>query len=181
MSQESHDDAQMALVVDLARLLKKHGSETFETLARNLRNPQLALQLGEVLSTIAAAAPKTAHAKSGSSRGSADRLDRLAQNLARTDTEAELAVRTLVESWLRGEPLPRLRDLKAFAERNGLAIPTSRSRRDAAADVLSDLLSMHQSDVGRFLQDLVVPARPDDRSLEGWSRIIERSRAEIER
>ena len=170
---------EIELLSDLANLLKKHGRETFESLAAMLAEPDFAHQLSDVLAAIAAAAPPGRTGTQVRRKEVPDRLGRVATRLAKIGGETEAALRPFVEAMQSGAALPAMKDIKGFAQRNNLPTPASKSRRDALASLVTSLINLPLQDLRELIPELEISLGASERSLEGWSRIIERSRAEL--
>jgi hypothetical protein len=175
---EEFGPAEAALLSDLGSLLQQHGVSTFKSLAAILADAQLADALAAILEALAAAGTNAGPSASRPARKRPDRLSRAAAQLDEMDESSKLALGPIVESALSGDPTFSLRDLQAFADRARLRRPAARSRRDALADVVLGLLRLSVEERSRLLPDLQDSLGSRERSLEGWDRIIERSRAQ---
>lgn len=176
MSDKQLSAPELALLADLGQLLKKHGPEPFRMLAESLADPEFATHLSAILSDLAAAAPQQpAGRKPSSSRTTRDRI--IAQ-LRNADTRHAALLAPIAEALAAGEALPRLKDVTEFALTTGLPVPRAKSRGDAILSVMRALVAMPTDELERILPGIRLPSRETQRSLEGWNRIIERSRAE---
>jgi hypothetical protein len=178
MSGKIRREEELALLTDLARLVTKYGPGVFQDLAESLEDPKFVERIRVVLLTVAANSPDDTE-RGRARRPSRDRLAGAEARLAEVDSPAAAALRSLVEAVSAGEPLPRLKDVKAFAMQHGLPVPGSNSRREAVARLVNVVLALPPEEVAALTPELESLVRSDDRSLEGWLRIIKRSRDEL--
>lgn len=176
MSDDQFSERELALLLDLTRLLKKHGPQAFKSLAASLADPEWSTRLSEILGAVAATAPQQSAAR-GSIRGrsASERVSAQLRNAA----PARLALLTpMVDKLVAGEALPRLKDVTEFAMTVGLPAPRAKSRGDAIVDVVRALVAMPTDEFEKLFPEMEAWTGRGQRSLGGWSRIIERSRAE---
>jgi hypothetical protein len=168
-------EPELALLADLGKLLKKHGTEPFRNLAESLADPEFAGRLSVVLAELSKAAPqRQAAQRSTSSRTIKERIDTL---LRSADAAHAELLTPVAESLATGETLPRLRDVTDIALAAGVPASRAKSRGDAIVALMRALIAMPTEELEKVLPTLQAPSR-GQRSLEGWNRIIERSRAE---
>lgn len=115
--------------------------------------------------------PNRAAAGGKRSKRRPDRLVRVAERLNEMDEAVASVVRPIVESALSGAPTLPLGDVQSFAHRSSLRVPAARSRRDALADIVENLLRLSVEERARLIPDLEDSLAPGERSLEGWDRI----------
>jgi hypothetical protein len=110
--------------------------------------------------------------RSGSSR------ERISAQLRNLDPGRSALLTPIVDQLAAGEALPRLKDVAEFALTVGLPVPRAKSRGDAVVNLLRMLKSMPIDELEKVIPDIQTQGDRGSRSLEGWNRIIERSRAE---
>jgi hypothetical protein len=172
---------ELALLIDVARLLEKYGQATFKRLADSLDDPEFTATVRRLVGATANTLPAPRGRARDRASAERRRLIRLAERVSEVGGHTAGApllgfIQAVIDDETR---LPRLKEIRSFAERNGLAAPTSTSRRNALAQVLDQLVSLPGETVEPLAAELYESARVDDRSLEGWSRIIEKSRAAV--
>lgn len=164
-----------ALLADLARLLQKHGRPAFESLSEDLADPSFSASLSQVLAATANAQrtlPESSHP-----RRRTDPLERVRAQVLSIDDETAVLLKSTIDDMLTGESSLSLRDLKSFAESIDLQLAKStKSRRDALAAVVRQVLSMPNARQLEVARELSATAATSPGSLEGWNSIIERSR-----
>lgn len=173
MSQKEHDfGREFALLEDVARLLRKHGSETFEALAAMLDDP---VRLRYVAAVLHAGASSAARVSAEPKR---DRLRRVAAKLATGTTAEERTLFALAHELDTGVLEPSLRDVRRAAEVAALPAPHAKRRRDALGELIENLLKLPSADLERAVRSVRSALAPSERSLAGWDDLIERSRSE---
>jgi hypothetical protein len=176
MSEKQLSAPELALLADLGQLLEKHGAEPFKKLAESLADPEFAARLSAILSNLAIAVPqRPAPRRPISSRTVRDRINAQLRN---ADAERVALLGPLAEDLASGEALPRLKDVSEFALTAGIAAPRAKSRGEAIVSIMRALVAMPTDEVERVLPVIKSPQKIDRRTLEGWNRIIERSRSE---
>jgi hypothetical protein len=176
MSDNQLSEREIALILDLARLLKKHGSATFKSLADSLADPAWSARLSEILSAVAATAPE--QQPMGQSRKSRSTSERIAAQLNRADPSRSALLSPRADKLVSGEALPSLKDVAEFASIVGLPVPRTKSRGDAVVALVRAMIEMPINELEKVVREIDVSVGQDRRSLQGWNRIIERSRAE---
>lgn len=157
------------LLVDLAKLLKKYGPDTFNNLATHLNNADFTKSLAEILEKTA----KTASTTKDNSVQPARREFR-ASLLAQTEIEPEKGALLihLYDGLMSKTFLPTLRDLQAFAADTGISLPKITSRDKAVVPLVKAVASMSLQDAEKHISHLKPALNSQDRTLEGWSNII---------
>ncbi len=168
------DRSEFDLLVDLARLLKKYGPETFDRLAQELASPDAARRLAKVLTLTAHAAPDLPAREKGANARAASPRDFRLRLLELTKAEQEKAdlLLPLYEGLLARTLLPNLRDIREFAAGKRLPPVTGASRPRAVIDFLESLASLPLDQLKSLVANLQPGPETGDRSLDAWTRII---------
>ena len=164
-----------ALLKDLASLLKKHGPTAFTELADFLRNPAAVTELISILKTSGAAARRagiTRPSGKGESQGTKGIVKRLLANINDKDPEKANPLSTFYDMLSTKRVLPTMRDLRDFADDNGLRPVTASSRDKAILPLLKDLATRSAEDIHGMLQQIRSVDTQGDRTLEGWTDVI---------
>lgn len=162
------------LLVDIARLLKKHGPEAFADLAHQMKEGQLQETLVSVLDSSAKSGRRFG-VKAASKRAAKKRpgnppfLVKLEQDDPQKAAIINEIHRRLVEKTI----LPLLRDIRLFAESNGLRPVTAKSRHQAVSSLLRGMASEPIERIEK-LNSLI--KENENRSLGGWTEVILRNR-----
>ena len=166
----NNEKVELDLLVDLAKLLKKHGVEAFDALAKALSSPDFPQRLIPILTATAKAGRASAENRSAKRRVPEFRAKLV--EAARQDPERGKLLLELYDGLLSKRLLPTLRDIQLFLTDHGRPASKSHSRDKAIVDLLQYVGGLSLSQLKeRFTEIKAVPVR-DDRSLEGWSNII---------
>jgi hypothetical protein len=176
MANRQLSEKEIALLLDIIRLLKKHGPEAFESLATYLSTSDWSDDASAILQAVAAIQPHQSVTEE--SKRSRSISERITAQLRNVDPARRALLEPVVGRLARGEALPRLKDVAEFALTAGLPIPNAKSRGDAVISLLRTLKAMPVDELEKIVPDLQGQASKGTRSLKGWNRIIERSRAE---
>jgi len=163
-----------SLLIDLARLLAKHGPEAFEALAQRVRDGQFQSELLALLETSAQAGRQTKRPlgrKAESQRESAGLTELLKQCQAEDPTKSD-ALRQIHERLIAKRLLPSLRHIRDFAQDNGLPRIAATSREKAIIPLMRGMLSLPRDRVVSLLQQTSRLEEKGGRTLEGWTGII---------
>lgn len=179
MSHEQFPEPELALLLDLGKLLKRYGPEVFKSLAEALADPEWSSRLSIILGTVATTRSQQPPVRKPRPKRALS--DRVGAQLRNADAAHAALLEPIAERWITGESLPRLKDVAEFALTVGIPAPSTRSRGDAIVDVVRALAGMPTDELENVLPALELSAGRSQRSLEGWNRIIERSRASTHR
>jgi hypothetical protein len=168
-----NEQPELELLVDIARLLKKYGAETFDLLAKELASPTLRERLAALLTTAAEVGRESGGAKVSrpkSPRGAED-LRSLLINLQQTDPEKATLLLRFYDDLMGKRLLPTARELQLFGEGFNPAFPPPTSRKKAVESLFEQLLPLPLERLREVVAS-VKPTVPADRSLEGWANLI---------
>lgn len=158
-----------ALLADLAKLLRKYGPDVFESLAGRLMQPEFSHSLARLLSRATSISRKA-----GKNAAAPQRQDLRSSILELSEREPQkgrLLLR-LYENLNSGAALPSLRDIRDFAETNGLPVVKAKSRKQAIVSFVKPFLDLPAEEIQVYLHRMEPAPDQSDRSLEGWSNII---------
>ncbi|MCI0704234.1 MAG: hypothetical protein L0241_24515 [Planctomycetia bacterium] len=165
MTATSHID----LLADLIKLLKKHGPETFRSLAAALRDPDQLASLSETLEVLSQQSSRlgaSARERTPQRTGLRKQLDTLAE----TAPDKAALLRQLLEQLMASDGIP-LSDLRTYARQAGLPQLKSGNRARVAQAFVAALLDLDVPQIRKHIEQLAKP-QENDRDLAGWSRII---------
>lgn len=162
------------LLIDIAKLLRKHGPDAFDDLANKISTPEFSAQLATVLTAAASSGRSLKSEGKRGSHGKGTRRDLTAQLAALAETEPDKAamLREFYDGLMAKYLLPTLREVRAFASDNGLPVPTATARPQVAASLLLSLVPLPLTEVQAKLNTLPPKADADDRSLQRWNDLI---------
>jgi hypothetical protein len=165
---------ELQLLEDLAKLLRKHGPDAFERLARQLERPEFVEHFRQALSAAARVARQSGvtgpHSRSSGPSPRNYRLSLLNQGPA-GDEKCALLVR-LYDQLMAKALLPRMSDLRAFAHDAGLPSLQAAARPRVITEIFENLRGRLLEELRHLESQLPARERPDDRSLENWTQVI---------
>ncbi len=162
-----NEGAELDLLVDLSRLLRKYGPETFERLVEQLASAAFVERLTALLSASAIVAREAGRRQP--SPGDY-RLALLA--LGKEEPEKGALLVRLYDGLLAKRLLPKTQGLRELALRLGLDSFKVTKRPKAVIDLLERLRSLSLQELQRIVSTLNAAPPDPDRSLESWARII---------
>jgi len=168
-----NNNKELELLADLAKLVKRHGSETFANLARQVSDPEFSKQLALLLSATAEVSRTQSKDKPTGTK-SASHLDFRASLLELESREPEKTklLTQLYENLLAKTILTSIREISNFLQDNELPLLKVTSREKAIVPFVKIFIPLSIERVHSLLQKIRPKATSDDRSLEGWSNII---------
>jgi hypothetical protein len=169
MSSKKYD-----LLLEIVKLVKKYGYETFEDLSKELSSElfkeKIPIMLKEIsLLTKEPAIKKSRTKKEGSASGSfRSQLEKYQVE----NPQMAYILSNLYDDLLEKKYLPTLASVKNFALDNGLKPLKAKSRRNGIIPLLKQLMELDQNYIKKVLKSIGDYSEKDDRSLAGWSDII---------
>lgn len=170
---KTNDSRKFDLLVDLAKLLKKYGKETFIELALVLDDKFFIEKIEQVLKKM------PSNGKKNSSRDAEvvvkkkrettrDALDRLAA----TDPEKADLLREVFASIQQRTLMPNLRDLRAYLSHRGIEASSTTSRESLARVFFKNSIELSNTGLRELLDSRVLEDAADDRALGAWGKVI---------
>lgn len=169
-----NDKPELELLIDIAKLLKKYGPETFEILAERLSNPDFSESLVSILAKTAKANKTLTTSKTSTSTKRSRRRDFRSSlmELGKTDPEKSELLLKFYTKLIAKSVLPTLRDIRSFASDRSPQSIKAMSRDKAIIPLIKILLPKPLDELKDLLSEITPVSELDDRSLEGWSNII---------
>ncbi len=158
---------QERLMVDLARLIHRHGPETFEGLLSLLRQPEQTERLAETLER-ALTVPFPAPSASRSRQRAIPGVQVLREVMDRSPEKFEV-LSDIRDKLSKGEIFRSTGDLRRFAEENGISLGSANTRLKAIVPILQFLATLPLESIGELMRPY---EDSDDRSLARWSEVI---------
>ncbi len=164
------------LLRDLANLVKKYGPTVFSDLAVFLRNPEMVAELVGILET-AETAGRNARVKETLpsptwEKDVKKRVHHLLSEIEKDQPEKALVLLNFYMALATKRVLPTLRELRSFADDNGINAVTAKARDNAVISLIRDLSVRPLDDIRAMLARIKMEGTSGDRSLEGWTDII---------
>ena len=160
------------LIGDLARLAKKYDAKEWKQLARLLEDPQQRKSFRRLLEEMAAVSRKHSPKKRSTKPGRAAKVRESLEALAREDPGRAEMLSDVWDKLRRGDLLPTLGTIRAFAAAIGLK-GLGASRRDQAVTELMELLiDLPPEALEEKMRETVVEDRHLGDEYEGWVDLI---------
>lgn len=171
------EDRDIELLADIARLLKKYGPEPFEKLAQKLNEGELIENLLSILE-VSARTGRQSKTSLGKKRSPAKKngITELLQNIEKDDPKKANLLKQFHQSLVGKAILPTLKDIRHFAEDNGLKPIKATGREKAILPLLRDMAEIPVDRISRMVSRLPQTAEEGGRTLEGWAGVILGSR-----
>jgi hypothetical protein len=162
---------ELDLLIDITKLLKKYGRESFVSLAESLSSPEMNRHLSNILTQVAKT--KETIPKKGRKTVATRRqlIPRVLVNLEKTEPEKYRLLNKFYNELITKAVLPSLDDVKEFARESGFPEVRAKSRQKAISPLLGWLAGFSYDELTVKIQS-ASKYRTGDRSLEGWSNII---------
>ncbi len=164
-------EQELNLLIDLAKLVKKYGVETFEALEKSISSPETTQRLSHILMQVSTTSRKIPKIKGDTKSKQDHSIPKALMSLKGVDPEKYQIISYFHNNLLSKTVLPSLRDIKEFATDNGLPEVHAKSRQKAISPLISSLIKLPNDQIITKIQSLK-NYRTSDRSLEGWSNLI---------
>jgi hypothetical protein len=190
------EGAELDLLIDLARMLKKHGPGTFQSLATWISSPNNTKELITIVNHAAEIANKilvkTQAAKKTVTKSRTVTKKKVGKAKVRTPKALRFLERTEPEKYkilkdfharlLRRGILPELKDIREFAGANGLKDLKGDSREKLVNPLVNALANLTIEQLKQAVERGKSHSTMAEDSLEDWTAVIlERSRENRER
>ncbi len=162
---------ELDLLVDISKLLKKYGPETFESLSELILNTEITEQLSQILIQSSKTARSIQKEKRETRAKQKISIPKLLIDLEKIEPEKYQLLMNFHTDLVEKKILTSLRDLKNFAMECGLPEIHSNSRQKALNPLINSLVKFPNEQLIQITQSLD-KYDSSDRSLEKWSNII---------
>ncbi|MDH5687922.1 MAG: hypothetical protein OEZ48_08685 [Candidatus Bathyarchaeota archaeon] len=162
---------ELDLLVDIAKLLRKYGSEPFESLAELLSSPEMTQRLSHILTQVTKIANTIPETQKRTRTKRRPSIPKSLLTLEGTEPEKYQLLMKFYDDLTAKTVLPSLTDIKEFAAQCGLPEVRAKSRSKAISPLISSLVKSLNEELIAKIQS-ISRYQTGDRSLEGWSKII---------
>ena len=169
-----NEQRQLDLLVELARLVRRFGPDTFDALASMLSDDKLVEKFVDVLSK-SANAGRAAREKIKTQKGSPKETDSFRSQLttiADSDGKKRSLLMAIYDRLQDKTLLPSLADLRRFAADATGSLPNKTSRRTLVISLVKSMLDLKATEIEEKLSAMESASSESDRSLAGWSSVI---------
>lgn len=169
-----NDKKDLDLLVEIAKLLKKYGPETFESLASNLSSPDFSGYLIDILSKSARTAKSVKINQGASSKKRKTQRDfrESLVELGKSEPDKSKLLLDFYERLVEKAVFSTLRDIQTFLTDQGFQAPKAKARDKAIIPFMKVLMSLSLGKLKDCLDEINSLTARNDRSLRGWSDII---------
>lgn len=164
-------ERELDLFIDLLKLLKKYGSESFESLANDLSSSEAFEQLSGILVDVSKKAKAIPKKGKNLKPRQEQHVPKALVALERSDPEKFELLSRFYNDLATKTVLPTLRDIKDLAEDLGLPEIRADSRQKAISPFISSL-ALYPFDKVKARIQSIITQQTGDRHLEDWSKII---------
>ncbi|MCP4349472.1 MAG: hypothetical protein GY795_28660 [Desulfobacterales bacterium] len=165
---------ELKLLVEMIQLLDKYGIETFQSLSKLISTSELNDCIYKMLSEVSVKF-STVQIKDEKKQKTANKTkSSIPISLIKSETESPekyLILKELFDNLSAKTVLPSLRELKSFAEDNGLPEITIKSRKNAINSMINILAELPEDKLKEKFQK-IIETKSKDRTLQGWSDVI---------
>ena len=167
-------DKKYDLLVDIAKLVKKYGFETFLNLYEEVSSSLFKERFAEILLKTGKASEEIPFDKPKKGAALASQRSFRSQlfNLSESQPKKSDLLIKFYDDLTAKRSLPTLRDIKNFIEDNGLQPLNAKSRKNAIVPLVRQFLNLAEPDIEKLTCNIPILTGNDDRSLAGWSEII---------
>lgn len=165
---EKHE---LDLLIDLAKLIKKHGPEAFEALATTIFSPEKSQLISNLLTQSANIGRASEESRKGKSTRKARSIKDLIYSIRESEPQKYNILLKFHDDYLSKAILPTLRDVKEFAQECGFTEIRGNSRKNFLGPLIKELIKMPEDELKSIL-NILIKYEKADRSLEGWSDLI---------
>ncbi len=156
------------LLKDLAKLLQKHGPESFKSLALLFSDKELAETISNILFEVHHHSELIKKTQKKLSKNKTLRSSIIELN--KDDPERTNLLLSIYDKLEENKYLPTLKQIRLFCEDNALKPISARSRKSAINQFVKVMMELSSSDISSVKK--LLDEKPEDRTLDGWSSII---------
>jgi hypothetical protein len=169
-------DREADLFLEIAKLLKKYGPETFAELAKTLSRPDFLETLVGVLDgtrRIVHPTPTKHYTQGSKAKLSPEsNLRAFLKELQEKEPEKVDLLMKFYNSLLAKHVLPTLRDVQSFLSDQGIQQSKAKDRSKAIPNLIRTMSKLECDRIKQIIASTPVTRVTNDRSLEGWSGLI---------
>jgi len=162
---------ELDLLVELAKLVKKYGPESFEALSDLLSSPVMTQRLPSLLKEVAKESRTNTTVKQEIKNIKRAPTPRSLNNIEESEPEKYSILMDIYNSLNDKTALPTLEGIRKFSLDHDLPRITAKTRKLAINQLINSLSGLPEGEFERIAQSFKKYGF-DDRSLEGWSDII---------
>jgi len=163
---------ELDLLIDLAKLLKKYGADSFKDLAKLLSSQTITQELPQILTKIAQIAGTIPEKKQKKGKESSSyAIPKVLISIEDSNPEKYKLLKEFYDELIAKAVLPTLKDIKEFLQESGFPDIHADSRQKAIIPLVSFLVKSSNKEIMDKIQS-ISKYKSGNRSLEGWGNII---------
>ncbi len=164
---------EIKLLIDIAKLLDKYGTESFERLADSLSSPETIQVWVDFLRKSSSVAQEIGFEQSGKEKHSPQRSAKAElENIKIGDPEKYEVLNSFYDALQSKTVLPTLREIRYFAEDGGLPSVRANTREKAISPLIKSMIPLGISEINSLIGSLRFSRSESFNDLAGWSDII---------
>lgn len=161
------------LLIDIAKLLDKHGIESFERLANSLSSPQTTQIWVDFLRKTAKAGQEIGFERSVKGKQQSPLSAKAMLESIKVDYPEKYEALIGFYGALQSKTvLPTLREIRYFAEDGGLPSIKANTREKAISPLIKSMIPLDISEINSLTETLRFSRSESSNDLAGWSDII---------
>ena len=168
------DKKEFQLLKDLAELFEKHGSESFESLARLFSDEKFSENISTILMGIYDKS-NDINDKANKQPANTKSIRSSILDLKVVNPEQSAVLLDIYDKLKEKKYLPKFSQVRSFCEDNDLKPITVKSRKSAVHQLIKYLMDLSLNDIYKIQN--MLEETPQERTLDGWSSIILNKRA----
>lgn len=166
------DEKVRLLLIDIIKLLNKHGPDSFLSLSKTISDGLFLSNL-EVILTETAKCGKDSSIVGKKQQTTKYNIRKQLQELTQKQPEKGQILVDFYKGLTDKKYLRNLRNIREFADELKLPIVKATSRERALGPLMRDLMNLPVSDLKVIFKEInEVDSENNDRSLAGWSKLI---------
>jgi hypothetical protein len=170
-------ERELDLLIDLLKLLRKYGSESFESLANDLSSPEATEHLSRILAQVPRKVRAIYPSEKDRRRKQQYAVPKSLSILEKTDQPKFQILTEFYNNLVSKKILPSLSNIKQFAAEFGLPEVRVESRQKAINPLINALATFPYDKLKERINSVNIYEH-GDRSLEGWGKIILKKKPE---
>lgn len=164
---------QKDLLIDLAKLFDKYGTQPFEELAELLSSPETVELWVNFLRESSVTAQKAGFEQSGKrKRGPRQTVKSELERIKSENPKKYKALKWFHDALLSKTVLPNLRDVRNFVQNRDLPVITAKSREQTIFPLIQSLIPLDADTINEIVGSLPHSHTESFNDLEEWAKII---------
>lgn len=165
------DERRLDLLIDLVKLVRKYGPDSFDELAEYLSSQTTTHDLPQVLTKVAQMVRSLPERKEKEEKKQVAPIPKTLLSIKRLEHEKYQLLKPFYDELTAKTMLPTLKDIKEFSRETGLPEIHADSRQKAVSSVINSMVKFSNKEILTKIQS-ITKYKSGYRTLEGWGNII---------